>query len=171
MIFQNYFTPEEANRLIPQLEETFERIFEIKSEALAKMMEMEGLLTSPILIDGNPARLEAFFRVKHELAFILDQFNVEAERIQLLGCDLKDVDQGLVDFPTLIWGKEAFLCWHPGEKKVSHWHGLDEGFPGRKPLHAFLESVNGDAESFAQNILALLANCPWESRKVRRFDH
>ena len=171
MIFQKLLHAEEVNRLIPQLEGTLERISEIKREAWAKMLELEGLLTSPALVEGDPKKLETFLRVKHELAFILEQLNVEVENIQLLGCDLNDVDQGLVDFPPAILGKEALPCWHPGEEKVGYWHGLDEGFPGRKPLDNFLDSVNGDAESFAENLLDLLSNSSWESRKVRRLDH
>jgi len=170
LIFQKLLHAEEVNRLIPQLEGTLERISEIKREAWAKMLELEGLLTSPALVEGDPKKLETFLRVKHELAFILEQLNVEVENIQLLGCDLNDVDQGLVDFPPAILGKEALPCWHPGEESgVLPWPR--RGVSWQEPLDAFLDSVNGDAESFAENLLDLLSNSSWESRKVRRLDH
>jgi hypothetical protein len=47
---------------------------------------------------------------------------------------VKDLDTGLVDFPALHKGEEVLLCWQFGEDEVTHWHGVDEGFAGRKPL-------------------------------------
>jgi hypothetical protein len=47
---------------------------------------------------------------------------------------VKDPDTGLVDFPARLAGAEAFLCWRLGEDEIDHWHGIDEGFSGRKPL-------------------------------------
>jgi len=55
-------------------------------------------------------------------------------RIQDTGCVLKDLDEGLVDFPTVREGREVYLCWKIGEERIGHWHGMDEGFAGRKPL-------------------------------------
>lgn len=50
------------------------------------------------------------------------------------GAIVKDLDAGLVDFPALRAGREILLCWRLGEEEVAHWHGLDEGFAGRKEL-------------------------------------
>jgi len=54
--------------------------------------------------------------------------------IQETGCVVKDLDEGLVDFPSLIEGEEVYLCWKLGEEHIAFWHGMDEGFAGRKPL-------------------------------------
>jgi hypothetical protein len=51
-----------------------------------------------------------------------------------LGVLVKDLDRGLVDFPALRRGEEVLLCWQVGEEEVAFWHGVDEGFAGRKPL-------------------------------------
>jgi hypothetical protein len=51
-----------------------------------------------------------------------------------LGVQVKDLDRGLVDFPSLREGEEVLLCWHVGEDEIRYWHGADEGFAGRKPL-------------------------------------
>ena len=56
------------------------------------------------------------------------------QAIQELGGLVKDVGEGLVDFPTRREGEEVLLCWKLGEGEIAHWHGLEEGFPGRKPL-------------------------------------
>jgi hypothetical protein len=56
------------------------------------------------------------------------------QRLERLGVLVKDLDRGLVDFPALRGGEEVLLCWHLGEDEVAFWHGLEEGFAGRKPL-------------------------------------
>ena len=50
------------------------------------------------------------------------------------GAIVKDIDEGLLDFPRCAHGEEILLCWRLGEDEVAHWHGLEEGFAGRKPL-------------------------------------
>lgn len=143
-MFQKYFTPEEANQLIPELERVLERIFEIKGEAMEKALVLEELLTSPLLLHGGHRRMEAFLQVRQELEFILEEIDTEIEGIQLLGCYPSDLDQGMVDFPALIGGKEAFLCWRSGEEQVGYWHGLDEGYPKRRPLRSSLSPFTFD---------------------------
>jgi hypothetical protein len=70
------------------------------------------------------------------------------ERIQEYGCVIKDLDIGLVDFPTLFRGQEVYLCWKMGESGIGFWHGTDEGFAGRKPIDRdFLDNHRGDLEN------------------------
>ena len=63
-----------------------------------------------------------------------DQIAEGIRRIEALGCVVKDLDQGLVDFPSRREDQTVFLCWRLGETSVRYWHGLKEGFAGRKPL-------------------------------------
>ena len=56
------------------------------------------------------------------------------EAVHGLGVLVKDVDAGLVDFPALREGEEVLLCWHLGEDEIGYWHGLEDGFAGRRPL-------------------------------------
>lgn len=51
-----------------------------------------------------------------------------------MGCEIKDLNSGVLDFRTLYKGEEVYLCWELGESGISHWHGLQEGFAGRKPV-------------------------------------
>jgi hypothetical protein len=58
---------------------------------------------------------------------------------------VKDLELGLLDFPTLYRGKEVCLCWRLGEPEIAFWHEVDEGYKGRKPIdQAFLENHRGD---------------------------
>jgi len=56
------------------------------------------------------------------------------DKIQETGCLVKDIDEGLIDFPSLIEGQEVLLCWKSGERRIEYWHGLEDGFAGRKRL-------------------------------------
>jgi len=67
------------------------------------------------------------------------------EEVQELGCVIKDLDIGLVDFPTFFRGVEVYLCWKLGEPDIAFWHGMDEGFRGRKAIDQdFREHHRGD---------------------------
>ena len=67
------------------------------------------------------------------------------ERIEDLGVLVKDLDIGLVDFPTLFRGEEVYLCWRMDEDDIDHWHGVNEGFSGRRPIDKnFVDNHRGD---------------------------
>jgi hypothetical protein len=70
------------------------------------------------------------------------------ERIEEMGVVVKDLDVGLVDFPTLFRGEEVYLCWRMDEDDIDHWHGVNEGFAGRKPIDQhFVENHRGEGRS------------------------
>lgn len=67
------------------------------------------------------------------------------EFIHSQGCQVKDLDIGLLDFPTLYHGREVYLCWKLGEERIDFWHEVDAGYRGRRPIDAeFLENHTGD---------------------------
>jgi hypothetical protein len=68
-------------------------------------------------------REKAIHRVKDSLA-----------EIDATGVQVKDLDMGLLDFPCLVDGRTVLLCWKLGENGITHWHGVEEGFAGRKPI-------------------------------------
>ena len=65
---------------------------------------------------------------------LIDQMAAGVARIDALGLTLRDIENGLVDFPALVSGRQVWLCWKYGETTVGWWHGLDTGFSGRRPL-------------------------------------
>jgi hypothetical protein len=69
-----------------------------------------------------------------ELASLAEVAVACVERLAELGVTVKDLDLGLLDFPSQRAGRDVLLCWHVGEDTVSAWHGLDEGYAGRKPI-------------------------------------
>jgi hypothetical protein len=129
------FTQEEANAALAELRPLVERLVADRQALLTLGNELEEVQT---LIGGNggsldPSRIgelqEAVAHAAADLARLVDE-------IQELGVQVKDLDRGLVDFPTHHpeSGETVLLCWELGEAEVAHWHDLEEGFAGRKPL-------------------------------------
>jgi hypothetical protein len=73
-------------------------------------------------------------RLRPGLHGLVEEINRVVHDIEELGGVLKDLELGLVDFPTDIAGERVYLCWQYGEKAVGYWHRVDDGFSGRKPL-------------------------------------
>ena len=126
------FSPERANALIPKLEPLIEELLARRRELAIKLLESD-----PALLDAQPRRRLAaarsalptprFGELKHEIGRLI-------YRIESLGCVVKDIDLGLVDFPSTLDDEPIYLCWKLGESGVAYWHGADEGFSARKAL-------------------------------------
>jgi hypothetical protein len=129
------FTPEEANEALGRLRPLVERLVVRRRELNHLTTRLEGVREKVAGNGGSldPARVnelqEAAGSAAAELASIV-------EEIHELGVQVKDLDTGLVDFPAEHPESEetVLLCWQLGEDSVGHWHGLEEGFAGRKPL-------------------------------------
>ena len=121
-----YFSTTEAEALIPKLTKIFSLAYGTKSlieEKVENWRRVHKKLT--------PAE-EAVIR--GQVDFLASQLETQLGQVTELGATPKDLDAGLVDFPARIEGQEGFLCWKLGEKKIKYWHGLTDGFKGRKPL-------------------------------------
>ena len=129
------FTQEEANAFLPEVRPLVERMVEDRRALVAIGGELEEVQA---LIGGNggsldPGRVgELQETVAHSAAGVASL----VDEIHGLGVQVKDVDRGLVDFPARHpdTGETVLLCWELGEPEVAHWHDLEEGFAGRKPL-------------------------------------
>jgi hypothetical protein len=128
-----YFTTEEANEALAEVRPLTEELVGHR-RALVELQERQATLTTRIA--GNGGNVEP-----HELEEVQEQLDEEVAgiarcvaRIHEAGALVKDLDAGLVDFPALRGDDEILLCWRLGEQKIAFWHGLDEGFSGRKPL-------------------------------------
>jgi hypothetical protein len=127
--FEKFFSAEEANELIPRLEHLMREI-QVAADALRRRVE-ELAAGEPELMALELPDLIARFP---ELRTHASRMAEAASQIESLGCFLKDIDQGLVDFPCDVGGEAVFLCWQFGEPHIVAWHPLDGGFAARKPL-------------------------------------
>ena len=123
-----YFTNDEADALIPELEKIFEAIAELTAAAELKAAGLRRRM------DKGDADQAAAAIERSQLQFLAQGINEWMQKIIELGALPKGVSPALVDFPSRIEGREAYLCWKLGEKKISHYHPVDEGFSTRKPL-------------------------------------
>jgi hypothetical protein len=127
------FTPEDANTLLPELLPLVEEMVAAK-RALDEAQERAEDVNARI--SGNGGGLPPA-----ELAEVHDLVNRRAtalahalEQVQSLGVIVKDLDSGLVDFPSRREGEDVLLCWQLGEDEVGFWHGYDDGYAGRRPI-------------------------------------
>ena len=105
-----FFTPKQANEFLPEVRQITETIIAIKKYADTKTDD-----------DAMTKTMEALEK--------------EIQKLEDLGCVLKDMNTGLVDFPAVRLGMRVWLCWKLEEERVAFWHGLHEGFNGRKPVN------------------------------------
>jgi hypothetical protein len=129
-----YFNRREAEDLLPLLEDYLEAAVRQK-RTVDDLGAQIASATSRIMLMGGS--IPPYAELSHTKA-VFDKAAAElsenVEKIQQTGCVVKDLDEGLIDFPTLLEGEEVYLCWKRGEKRIEYWHGLDEGFAGRKRL-------------------------------------
>jgi hypothetical protein len=132
-VSQRYFTAEEANEALEDVRPLTEELVGHR-RALVELQELQSSLTARITGNGgnvDPRELQELQeRLDEEVAGIARC----VARIHEAGALVKDLDEGLVDFPAQREGADVLLCWRLGEDEVGYWHGLDEGFSGRKPL-------------------------------------
>lgn len=131
---ERYFGPEEVERLIPALTQVMARIRQASAEA-AGIRDRRRAEKERIAMAGGGVVDRAAWRADTDrLTALARQMEQGLGEIVALGGAPKDLGQGLVDFPHLRDGREVNLCWKYGERSIRYWHGLDEGYAGRKPL-------------------------------------
>ena len=87
------------------------------------------------IMGGITLDYDAAARMRADLNKVVARVKDALDRIQATGCIVKDLDNGLLDFPSLIKNQEVYLCWRLGEDRIRFYHGHDEGFAGRKPIN------------------------------------
>jgi len=128
--FPRLFTVAEARALLPTLRPLIEQVFQslelLKSKS-ETLIRQEGL---------NPDSPDLQERLKADdtVARGIQRVEELVEEVNNLGCVCKGVEQGLVDFPCLLGEEVVFLCWHYDEEDVCYWHGIHDGFAGRRTL-------------------------------------
>jgi hypothetical protein len=129
------FTLEEVNDLVPKLNVVMKRQLERRSEIEGLLMRLGrelGDVPERIVLDpADPADVRD---LKHDLVKRIEEYRAGWKAIEEMGAVLKDARMGLLDFYGTVDGKLVWLCWKYGESEVAHYHALEEGFSGRKPI-------------------------------------
>jgi hypothetical protein len=128
------FTLNEAQTLLPVVEALLRRAQAsvIRNEELEQ--EMEELVQRIFLTGGMHVDVSAAAHRRAERDKALQEAKDSLAEIDSIGVQVKDLEQGLLDFPSMMDGKLVLLCWKLGEPAITHWHTEEEGYAGRKPL-------------------------------------
>ena len=129
---KKYFTIESAQKQIIKIKKSLLKLQNLKKT-------IDAILS--VRADPNEIGFEDFLEMNtklnkeyHKLSY---EFYKELEALEKIGCILKDLEQGLIDFYCKFEGRAVFLCWKLGEDKIKAWHEIDEGFAGRQQVVDF----------------------------------
>jgi hypothetical protein len=127
---QNYFTLEEATALLPRLRTEIAAL-RAENEEIARCRTQLARLRALLRLNGHTAEALA---LEARATDLLRAIGAQLDGLRMLGIELKDLEHGLVDFPSWREGRVVYLCWRLDEERIGYWHELDAGFQGRQPL-------------------------------------
>lgn len=130
---QREFTLEEANAAVAELRPIVERMVEHGRKLEAAQREQRELVTR-IAGNGGDMQPSDLRDLAEKIQLEADGIAECAEAIDAAGAQIKSLEEGLLDFPSRRDDELVLLCWKLGEDEIGYWHGLDEGFGGRRPL-------------------------------------
>jgi hypothetical protein len=139
------FTLAEAQSLIPEVSRLLRDAVSLKgsyqaAERAIQISTQRIAMMGGVAVDRNKA-----MDIRKWRDTTAANLRSAIEQAQAIGCVVKDLDTGLVDFPTEFRGEEVYLCWQQGEAEIEFWHGVDEGFSGRKTIDQdFRDHHRGD---------------------------
>ena len=137
-----YYTIEQAEQQIPLVKRNVKRLIQLK-----KGLEiLESIEVSCKSCGTDHFQNSTLFNKKyHKVSY---EFFKNLEKLENMGCIVKDLNLGLIDFLAYHNGREVLLCWKIGEDSINHWHETDSGFSGRKPIWMLTQ----DKKNFSRNI-------------------
>ena len=134
MAKQKTFTLDEATTLLPVLRALLKRAMERKRLIEDVEKEQQDLRHRVLLSGGLLVDVAVVARRRAERDKATQDIKDAIAEIDSIGVQVKDLDIGLLDFPCSVDGEIVLLCWKYGEEKIEFWHGMEEGFRGRKPI-------------------------------------
>jgi hypothetical protein len=140
-----FFTLLEAEHLLPEVERLIRSLQEQKQSYEQAETELTGVSQRIALLGGTIPPQNRILQLRARKDASARNLKAMVEGIQELGCQLKDLEMGLVDFPTLYQDQEVYLCWKLGESGISFWHHVEDGYRGRRPIDSdFLAHHRGE---------------------------
>src|SRR5215469_12366860 len=128
------FTLEEAQSLLPLLESLLKRAIKGKRAAEEIETRISELGRRIYLAGGMRVNVADSGKQRTELQMLLERVRESIAEIDAIGVQVKDMDTGLLDFPCKVDDQVVLLCWRMGEPSIEHWHTMEDGFKGRRPL-------------------------------------
>ncbi len=123
--------------MLPQLERIVRAAVQAKGNQDQAEHGLHGLIQRIMLMGGITVDQMAVEGMKQMRVSSMERLKSALDEISDTGALLKDLDTGLVDFPTLLQGEEVYICWRLDEADITHWHNVHEGVDGRRPIDRF----------------------------------
>jgi hypothetical protein len=125
------FSIAEAERTIPLVSRIASDLRDEYRAWQAAMARYELAVAGTRAEEGEP---ETAVHLREDISLRAERIKALLDELDELGCELKDFEQGLVDFYALLEDRLVFLCWRLGEERITWWHEVDAGFAGRQPI-------------------------------------
>lgn len=127
-----YFTHAEAERLVTLVRALIGQLRNLHHDQIAAEGELDQIRRNIVLNGGMIPPRQRLAELKLEDERLVEQMKAVLDQIRAFGCEVKDLEKGLVDFPALYKGEMVYLCWKPGEEGIAYWHTPEDGFRGRR---------------------------------------
>lgn len=129
------FTLSEANELLPELQEDLRQLQQLTATFEDKYVEYQKEKAAYAQASASAqGGKDPFFEQESQLEFMKMEADLLIDNFSRKGVLLKMINPGLIDFPAVLDGEDVLICWKEGEEQISHYHGLHDGFIGRKPF-------------------------------------
>lgn len=131
------FTAAEANRTLPLVGAIARSAVQTWKQLQTARRELRKTSARRPRVEGDGTSLKTLVeddRIKNDIRAFERSLEESRAELEELGCYLRDPEKGLVDFPAFVGSELVYLCWFPDEPSVTHYHGMREGFIGRKPI-------------------------------------
>jgi hypothetical protein len=146
---RSHFTVGEVEALIPDLEQIFVRVLQLRAglRALNAKLDRAGVKAAEREVaESDEAGPPSVRQAKAVFRGLDEVLADELENVRALGGEVKDIELGLVDFPGVREGEEILLCWKLGEKSLDYWHAVDGGFASRRPIDEHVRASSSRLE-------------------------
>ena len=125
---RRYFTVEQATALLPKINRILKKVISLnKALDILSSIEIE-------VYDDDYENMMKVTRINGQFHKLSYQFFSGIEKMEDIGCIVKDYEVGIIDFYSRFEGRDIFLCWRIGEEGINFWHEISEGYSGRKPI-------------------------------------
>src|SRR5262252_8808998 len=128
------FTLTEAERARREVEPFLVEAMDCRKKLSGLDNDLSAVAARIMMMGGVVVPYESLAKLRREHTRLAESLRSSLDRILETGCVIKDLDVGLLDFPSIIDNEEVYLCWKLGEDRIRFYHRQDEGFAGRKPL-------------------------------------
>lgn len=139
------FTLLQAEQLLPTVEKAIREAISLRSDYQEAEFGLQQSMERITMLGGAFVDRDHAQELKNRRQSSAIRLKDALDKIHSYGCVVKDLEIGLIDFTTLYRGEEVYLCWKLGERGIQYWHGIDEGFRGRKKIDRdFLDNHKGE---------------------------